>query len=624
MIVVAARVTDRDAIVVLRCSDGVYTSSDSIRTHTSTCVFEKVPLGHSLCNHSPSFIVCRLLVPRSAAPNMAIPSLHVLHARKRVLDADAATMTRDLKKARAQLRVGTAAARRGLQLEGNVRRVALSIYVLSDAVIEPVLLYLRAVYRQRHWAHLDDAELTRLVVDDYLAADMTELFSLTDAGAPLDPDALAVAMKRLNEWAGVTWAATQNKKGITPSTSALLDALELRRPDFLKHHVSSRPWGNSSSGAARKRASRLRVRLHGRIGSLRVREEIPVETMRAKAFAAWQWLNHLQARVPAGKTLLRVNLDETPICLFQGHGSGNIFLAKSTTTAQNVPRWTRRAYLTHVAFVCDNPEIQFVLPQVIIANERTLPASQLATVRALCAPNVRVLRAKSAWVNEHIIGQLIRWLAAALRPYVPAFQPLLLFDAAPQHLGPAVWRACSAVRIWPILVPAKLTWLLQVLDTHVFAAYKVFLQKAYQETRVCTDNGHVGVAELLASVQAAIKTIIEARHWTGAFDQNGFSAGQASVSNRVLQELNVVAPVHLPSTRPSLGQLRDCFPRHRAIPEASLWRCVDLQVPGVAVAVTGAVGDAPPPLPPPDEPPDLPEPICFRTRSRFYIKAPGI
>ena len=139
----------------------------------------------------------------------------------------------------------------------------------------------------------------------------------------------------------------------------------------------------------------------------------------------------------------------------------------------------------------------------------------------------------------------------------------------------------------------------------------------------CTDNGHVGVAELLASVQAAIKTILEVRHWADAFDQNGFSAGQASVSNRVLQELNVVAPVHLPSTRPSLGQLRYCFPRHRAIPEASLWRCVDLQVPGVAVAVAGAVGDAPPPLPPPDEPPDFPEPICFRTRSRFYIKAPG-
>ena len=257
--------------------------------------------------------------------------------------------------------------------------------------------------------------------------------------------------------------------------------------------------------------------------------------------------------MPAGKTLLRVNLDETPICLFQGHVSGNIFLAKSTTTAQNVPRWTRRAYLTHVAFVCDNPEIQFVLPQVIIANERTLPASQLATVRALCAPNVKVLRAKSAWVNEHIIGQLIRWLAASLQPHLFAFQPLLLFDAAPQHLGPAVWRACSAVRIWPLLVPAKLTWLLQVLDTHVFAAYKVFLQKAYQETRVRTDNGHVGIAELVASVQAAIKTILEARHCTGAFDQNGFSAGQARVSNRVLHELNVVTPVHLPSSRQRWG-----------------------------------------------------------------------
>ena len=37
------------------------------------------------------------------------------------------------------------------------------------------------------------------------------------------------------------------------------------------------------------------------------------------------------------------------------------------------------------------------------------------------------------------------------------------------------------------------------------------LAESYQATRVRTDSGHVGIAELLASVQVAIKTILEAR-----------------------------------------------------------------------------------------------------------------
>jgi hypothetical protein len=43
-----------------------------------------------------------------------------------------------------------------------------------------------------------------------------------------------------------------------------------------------------------------------------------------QAQAVWQWYNCCAARVPAGKAPLRINMDETSVCLFQGGGKGTV------------------------------------------------------------------------------------------------------------------------------------------------------------------------------------------------------------------------------------------------------------------------------------------------------------
>ena len=137
---------------------------------------------------------------------------------------------------------------------------------------------------------------------------------------------------------------------------------------------------------------------------------VGVVRVRTQAFAAWQWANYSFSQVPPGRRTLRVNFDETAVCLFQGAGRGNVFLRKSDPAVQHVPIAKRRTYLTHVAFVCDDPAIQPLLPQVVIGNERTIKVRQLAALRAACPANVRILRQRSAWVNAPLIAQIVRWL----------------------------------------------------------------------------------------------------------------------------------------------------------------------------------------------------------------------
>ena len=59
------------------------------------------------------------------------------------------------------------------------------------------------------------------------------------------------------------------------------------------------------------------------------------------------------------------------MCLFQGGGRGNIFVEKGARACQNVSRDKTRKAITHIAFICDDPDIQRALPQVLVANEHT-------------------------------------------------------------------------------------------------------------------------------------------------------------------------------------------------------------------------------------------------------------
>ena len=192
-------------------------------------------------------------------------------------------------------------------------------------------------------------------------------------------------------------------------------------------------------------------------------------------------------------------MDETSVCLFQGAGKGVIFVDKKrrrdSEPAQAVPSAKRRCCLTHVAFICDRTDLQPLLPQVVIANERTFTAAGLAALQASCPANVKLVRQKSAWNNSALCATIVGWLGEALRPYLGGLQPFLLLDAVGLHTTPAMMRAFNASRIWPILVPARTTWLLQPLDTDAFMRYKAHLRDAYQKARAASQTADLSIEQ---------------------------------------------------------------------------------------------------------------------------------
>ena len=297
-----------------------------------------------------------------------------------------------------------------------------------------------------------------------------------------------------------------------------------------------------------------------------------------KAFAVWQWSNYYHSQIPRGKTMLRLNLDETSVRLYPGSRKGVVFVGKKRpreAVVHQIPRWKRRCCMTHIGIICDRTDIQPELPQVIIANESTVPAGLYAALVAARPRNVRLVRQTSAWNNELLCAFLVRQLGTILAPYMSEVQPVLSFDSVRLHTTPRVLAACVRAGIWPLVNPPRMTWLLQPLDTHAFLPYKVHLLKAYLRARAASAAGDVDVESFLACVYAAIRQVLQGERWSTAFDRDGFDRDQAGLSATIRRELHIDGPLAVPASRPTAEQLALCFPRRARVPVTSIWKPFD-------------------------------------------------
>ena len=294
-----------------------------------------------------------------------------------------------------------------------------------------------------------------------------------------------------------------------------------------------------------------------------------------QAIAAWQWFNHLASRAPAGKTILRINIDKTSVCLFQGTGRGTVFYCRKRQSpnaepTQQASRKSRRTCLTHVAVICDNPKLQPLLPQYIIGNLQTFLKRDWPVLLASAPGNVVLIRQKSAWNNVALFVQILNRLGTILKPYLFSCQPVLLLDACRLHFATPIIQACVRSHLWLVFVPARLTWLLQPCDTHAFQRYKLILRNAYQASRARSATGELSMSEFLECMYKAIRSVLQEKRWSLAFDRDGFGRNQCEVSTYIRRQAQLEVGFVAPADRPSEEQLCLCFPKRSRVHMTSL------------------------------------------------------
>ena len=136
---------------------------------------------------------------------------------------------------------------------------------------------------------------------------------------------------------------------------------------------------------------------------------------------------------------MRVNLDETAAHLFPENTRGNIAVANGRLPPREGPRQRatlheRRAAIRHAALLCDNTELQPLLPQMLVCNKNTVSLRDFASLRAALRGNVWLVRPKSAWMSVPLMITVLQLLARFRDDHCPGRALVLFMDAARVHL----------------------------------------------------------------------------------------------------------------------------------------------------------------------------------------------
>ena len=145
--------------------------------------------------------------------------------------------------------------------------------------------------------------------------------------------------------------------------------------------------------------------------------------MCCEARALWRWSNYLQSRDPPGRPRVLINLDETSVRLVPQEGCGHVSKRAYRLFVKGIPRGRKaslaaqRSAITHVAAICDHPDFQLLLPQVVLVGENQINEARLAALR-LGAPHcVRIWKCTTAWMTSATMVQYIRLLGRCLNDF---------------------------------------------------------------------------------------------------------------------------------------------------------------------------------------------------------------
>ena len=261
--------------------------------------------------------------------------------------------------------------------------------------------------------------------------------------------------------------------------------------------------------------------------------------------------------------------------------------------ARNASRGERRTMFTLLAFVCNDEDVQQYLPQIMLFNAATTTASEIGQIRQQLPENVFLWVETKAWNTAPVMNRAVNIMAKTLQQHKVDRQIILMCDVFRAHMTRSVWKNMTRLRIFYMLIPAKMTWALQPCDTHVFSIFKRHLSDLSQAAALRNESGRVPTVELVGLVGEVITTVLRGRAWANAFAQIGLNGQQCNVSKRVLSKLGLAETPRVQTDDiPSLADLKEVWPARSIIPLDTIFAAVVRAVSGDTTAVADL--EAPP------------------------------
>ena len=166
------------------------------------------------------------------------------------------------------------------------------------------------------------------------------------------------------------------------------------------------------------------------------------------------------------------------------------------------------------------------------------------------------LHGTAAWNTADTMSVWLRELKQRLNRAVPGRPVLLVMDACTVHMCSSVLRKCRQLGIAVVIIPSRMTWLLQPLDTHVFARLKTDIRKRSFEAIARSDATGLAPCKSIALQGVAIRHILVEQDWSAVVARSGLAGPDHELRGLLQQYLR---GADLAPRRPTQAELCECM-----------------------------------------------------------------
>ena len=259
------------------------------------------------------------------------------------------------------------------------------------------------------------------------------------------------------------------------------------------------------------------------------------------------WIGYLNSIGYGLNDAVWINIDESPIPY---HVSGKKGLRLHPLSKKDDHEMRDRTSLaqirsrcTLIASIASDNTLQQHLPQVLMPNERGLKKKwQLASESATEYPCIQVLKGTQGWINTKSFKKYLHILHNIVKAKAAGKKIVLMMDCLASHISVEILRVIRKFKWRLMLIPSKLTYMLQPLDAYVFARLKHRLHHDHSYTRINISDGHPGFLDWAKTSMSTINSMFETLEAQLFFQKCGCSIPKSVLSEpiwRFVQHANM-------------------------------------------------------------------------------------
>lgn len=275
---------------------------------------------------------------------------------------------------------------------------------------------------------------------------------------------------------------------------------------------------DQTPATGRSWAFRFRQRWKLLWGEMSKTRDLSRDEIRDRAAIYVRWIQWVVAEQKGDSPVIIVGMDETAVAGVLRTMQGTTVNAQGLSSLPHARKKNGRhiGRTALLACICNDAELQPHLPQVWLprSDANKAPPASVRAVFTACGSPHEAWYGTRGYTTQHVMRAWLTRLRRRVRQLRPGARIVVVMDVCPVHVAEKVLRHARRLDIAIVLVPARLTWLLQFLDTHVFAQLKREMRRQLWNATHAAPSGTLLPSEQLAALTRAASLKLVQHKWT--------------------------------------------------------------------------------------------------------------